>query len=93
MASVARLQRTLRQDWMCEQFGFLLGYLGPNPFAFPFGHDRVPCLYYPLESGHGPLVALGQSLAVQQLNVSEVLTQTAVIETAVKLEYSSRSGQ
>jgi hypothetical protein len=90
---VARLQRTVRHNGMCEQFKVLLCYLGPVPCAFPFGHDRVPCVYNTFESGHCSLVAFGKSLAVQQPEVPEFLTDTAVIETAVELETVSVSGQ
>jgi hypothetical protein len=54
------------------------------------GHDRVRCLYYSFESGHCSLVAFVQSLAAQQLYVPEVLTDTAMIKTSVKLEYIAR---
>jgi hypothetical protein len=80
----------VRHIGMCEQFGFLLRYFGPVPCAFPFGHDRVSLLCYTLKSGNCSPVAFAQSLAAQQLDVSEVRTETAVIETALELELCAR---
>jgi hypothetical protein len=41
-------------------------------------------------SGHGSLVAFSQTFTAQQLNVPEVLSGTAVIVTAVEIEYIAR---